>query len=79
MFDRLLPLLGAANTRWFSLQIGERVADPLPARASDSPLYPTARPFRQPARGDRESVVQAMLAALEELAGAPLSAATKSS
>jgi predicted O-linked N-acetylglucosamine transferase (SPINDLY family) len=35
----------------------------------DSPWYPTARLFRQPARGDWESVTQKVHAALDELAG----------
>jgi predicted O-linked N-acetylglucosamine transferase (SPINDLY family)/ADP-heptose:LPS heptosyltransferase len=35
----------------------------------DSPWYPTARLFRQHARGDWESVVQSVRAALDELAG----------
>ena len=35
----------------------------------DSPWYPTARLFRQPARGDWESVVRALGAALDELVG----------
>jgi predicted O-linked N-acetylglucosamine transferase (SPINDLY family) len=38
------------------------------ARA-DSPWYPTARLFRQPARGDWESVVRGLGAALEQFAG----------
>jgi len=36
---------------------------------SDNPWYPTARLFRQPARGDWDSVMQALRAALHELAG----------
>ena len=35
----------------------------------DSPWYPTARLFRQPARGDWDSVMRALREALEELAG----------
>ena len=126
--ERLLPLLGAAETRWFSLQVGERAGDLarlapdpmvnladhltdfaetagaidqldlvitvdtavahlagalgkavwilLPAvpdwrwllGRSDCPWYPTARLFRQPARGDWDCVVQALHGALEELA-----------
>jgi hypothetical protein len=36
---------------------------------SDSPWYPTARLFRQPARGDWDSVMRTMREALQELAG----------
>jgi hypothetical protein len=118
--ERLLPLIGAVEARWFSLQVGERAGDLarlapdrvtsladqltdfaetagaidnldlvitvdtavahlagalgkpvwilLPAvpdwrwllERGDSPWYPTARLFRQPARGDWDSVVAAL-------------------
>jgi ADP-heptose:LPS heptosyltransferase len=36
---------------------------------ADSPWYPTARLFRQPARGDWDSVMRTMREALQGLAG----------